>query len=245
MTKPAHAADERVIMIETEVLVRNYDIKQGLAGQTSSLPSVIGDLGTLKTLLSEFGLTGKFVTKTTNGRQYIILKGDQRARELFRGTRYVKANPKILEMAIGRLGTASSVAKGSFLTVFVYAFVDAPKVLFEYRDRTLGELGVRFGSDLTKIALSSLAGVAAGALVAGSGIVVAPLAAAIVVGIGVGLGLDYIDQRFQITAKLEKYAREKQEEFERSFDRGYGKFEDAFFHWLCSQGGACIPRQWR
>ncbi len=245
MADAAHTADERVIMIETEVLVRNYDIKQGLAGQASSLPAVIDDLSTLKTLLSEFGLTGKFVTKTTNGRQYIILKGNQRARQVFRGTRYLKANPKIVEMAIGRLGTASSVAKGSFLTVFVYCFVDAPKVLFEYRDKTLGELGVRFGSDLTKIALSGLAGAAAGALVAGSGVVVAPLAAAIVVGIGVGMGLDYIDQRFEITKQIEEYAREKQEEFEKSFNRGYGQFEDAFFHWLCSQGGACIPREWR
>ncbi|MFK7821560.1 MAG: hypothetical protein AB8G99_22790 [Planctomycetaceae bacterium] len=245
MSEPAHAADERVVMIETELLVKNYDIKQGLIGQMSSLPAIISDVATLKTLLEEFGLTGKFVTKTTNGRQYIILKGDQRAREVFRGTRYLKANPKIVEMAIGRLGAASSVTKGSFLTVFVYCFVDAPKVLFEYRDKTLGELGVRFGSDLTKIALSGLAGAAAGALAAGSGVVVAPLAAAIIVGIGVGMGLDYIDQRFKITEQLEAYAREKQEEFEKSFNRGYQQFEDAFFHWLCSQGRMCVPRQYR
>lgn len=240
--------DETVVVLETGVLIKlsqgidGYKEKVGSAvlGQYTSAPSAVLDAVTLRTLLKEFGLFGKFTTSIHNSRQYIVFKGHAGLREMFRGTRYAIHHPTISKMAIGKVGVAASVRVSSVLTVVTYAFVQAPQILFQYENRTLAELGVRFGSDLTKIGLGALASLAAAGAALSTGIVCAPLIAGFVVGMAVGVALDVIDNELKLTERLEKYVAQQQKVFEREAVRHYQNFEQGFFQWLCSHG-ACVP----
>lgn len=241
---PAAAEDEVVGIIETGVLAANHQamVLETARSQFNSIPALVLDMRTLGKLLGDFGMYGNFraVVSPATGRQYIVFNGYPGLRTIFRGTRYSINHPQIYGMGLSKLGRAASVVKSSFITLVTYSVIDAPEVLFEYRDRTLGELGVRFGSDLTKMGLGALATLAAAGAAAATGVVCAPVVAGIVAGIAVGVALDSLDRQLRLTERLEKYVADQQKQFERGAARHYRNFEQGFYQWLCSHG-ACVP----
>lgn len=148
---------------------------------------------------------GRVYFKNYGGKTHIILKGAPGLRTILTGTRYGVQNAKVINMGLGRAGVRASARGGTIVSIFLLtAWNIADFVLRD--DATLGQLLGGIAGDVSKAALAGGIGYMAGAAVVGTVVgtfALGPLVVAVVVGIGVGLALDWIDNRFQLTQKLQ------------------------------------------
>lgn len=123
-------------------------------------------------------------------------------RKLFPGTKHLASNRKIVQMAIGALGIKSMVRGGAWLTICI----TVPLTILEcfLKDEfTMSALIGNVASDLTKIGIASIMAAIVGLAVGTcTSIAVAPIFATIVVGVFIGMGLEALDEKYQITGKL-------------------------------------------
>lgn len=189
--------------------------------------SNVKDTFTWKKLWDDFGIKGRYYIKTTNGTDYIIFKGYPGIRETITGTRYLADNTKVLSMAIGRSGIIDSGIKGGVLTLVLVGAVDIAEYILS-DDATLGALGVKLFSHMTKAIISTAIGTAAAALVvAASTPIVVPLAISIAVGVVASLGLDYLDTKFQLTEKLQAWVDRSTSEIAQVLDEARRRLGEA------------------
>jgi len=199
-----------------------------LAGYASSA----NDSFVAAKLLREFGIqSNKVIVKSYAGKQYVVFKGYPGARKIFRGTRYLTANPKVVRMAIGPKGIAKSVRGGFVITVVLSIGVE----VFDYLIRDTATLSKLLGTvtgDLIKIGISSIAGAVAGLAVGASAVVgsvaAAPIIMAIAVGVITGYVLNKLDKKLGATAALiDMYAKmgKNLSEIEYEAARWYEYFE--------------------
>jgi hypothetical protein len=174
----------------------------------TSLAAPTVDAITITKLLKDFGLApDKLRIKTYGGKKYIIFKGLPGNRKVFKGTRYLLSNPKVISMGISPKGIAKSVKLGALITVVSSVGLEAYYHFIKDETTLSYFLGTVTG-DLVKIGLSAIASVAAGIAVGGLAVVgtsvAIPLIAAVFVGFVVGSILDKVDERFGITEALIK-----------------------------------------
>ncbi len=159
-------------------------------------------------LLKEFGLGPEKVTvKLYNQKKYIIFKGYPGKRNVFRGTRYLADNPKIVRMAVGPKGLKSSVRGGFVLSVVLCTSIE----IFSYfmnDSTTLPHLLGTITSEIFQIGIISIAAAAAGLMVGTATVIgssaALPLLAAIGVGVVTGKILEVVDKRYGVTNVLIK-----------------------------------------
>ena len=169
------------------------------------------DSATLYKVMKEFGAgksQGKYYYKVIKGKRYIIFKGYAGLRRSLTLPRYLADDLRIINMMIGTKGLAQSAAKGGAITFVLVAAVEVVEYILS-DDELLSDLGVDRFTGLTKTAIASAVGFAAGAAVAAvASTAVAPIAAGILVGVAVGLLLDYADQKLGLTDAMRAAARE-------------------------------------
>jgi hypothetical protein len=205
-----HALD----LLSEEMLIKEWEgktgreIKEIALDTTNSLkkgagyvPTVL-DANTALKLIKDLGFNGKVVTKIVNGKNYIIFKGYAGSRSLFTGTRYIASNPKVVDMAIGRMGAAKSVASGARITIFLVVPLNVLRFILDDH-QTMFHLIGNITSDLVKVGIASafatVAGVAAASIMT---LAAGPLIVTVVIGVATGLTLDYLDHKFGVTEKL-------------------------------------------
>lgn len=130
-------------------------------------------------------------------------------RTVFRGTRYLATNPKVVRFAIGPKGFLKSVKGGAVVTAVLFVGFDVLEYFLKDSVKLHMMLG-RVSSDLIQIGISSicgaLAGLAAGGVATVGVAAGAPLIAAVGVGIIAGMLLGEIDERYGATnALIEMY----------------------------------------
>jgi len=177
----------------------------------------IGKLQKIKKLLSEFSIDGKFRIMRSHGKDFVIFSGYPGKRKLFSGTRYAATNPKIVDMVITKTGILKDALKGSLLTLIIYVPLNLVKTFMQDAPTIGYFLGV-MATDFIKVGTSAAfsAGVTS-LLVASTGLLVLPIAAGLVVGIAVGMLLNEVDNRYQITKRLIEY-------LEENIDRSLSRF---------------------
>jgi hypothetical protein len=110
-------------------------------------------------------------------------------------------------MGLGREALKDSAKGGVFVTVIFLTVWDVADYFM--RDQaTLAQLIGSVASDVTKAAIGGGIAYAAGLMAAGTVIgtfALGPLVVAVAVGIGAGLALDWIDNHYQLTAKLQAW----------------------------------------
>lgn len=143
--------------------------------------------------------------KSYGGKVHIIFKGRAGVRRILTGTRYGVQNAKVINMGLGRAGVRASARGGTIVSIFLLtAWNIADYVVRD--EATLGQLIGAIAADVSKAAIAGGVGAMAGAAMVGTAIgtfALGPLAVAVVVGIGVGVALDWIDNRYQLTQKLQ------------------------------------------
>lgn len=133
-----------------------------------------------------------------NGKSYVVFKGYAGNRQVFKGTKYLAANPKVVRMAIGPKGIAASI-KGGFVITFVLSVgVEVIDYLINDKATMSGLLGT-LTADFFKIGISGIAAAitatAIGTTVVFGSIASAPFLVAIAVGVATGLLLERIDKK--------------------------------------------------
>lgn len=165
----------------------------------------------LARLIGDLGYSGaKAYIKYYGGKAHVILKGYPGLRKIFTGTKYGLQNAKVVKMGMGKYGAVNAAKGGGVLTIVllsVYRVVD----YFLTDDATLTQLFGTLATDVAKVGAATAASIYAAtkvasyaALAASTGTIVAlgPLAAAIFIGVGVTLLLEYADSKLQITERL-------------------------------------------
>ncbi len=161
----------------------------------------LDDVVKVHTLLKDFGWKGTWYAMTKKGREYVIFKGVVSSRDIFTSSKYLANDAKVMQFAIGGRGAFASAVGSGVWTIVAVACWDSVKYILTGGD------GTDFLAELTSNAIKGALGTAVTAyvvaLVAGTGgVVVLPIIAGVVVGIGVGFGLNYIDDQWGLTAAL-------------------------------------------
>jgi hypothetical protein len=139
--------------------------------------------------------------KTHNGKPYLIFKGDAKLRNLLKGTRYLANNPQILQLGLGMQGL-KQVAKGGFiLGIVVSAGVEISDFVLNDQ-KTMYDLVGGIGVEAVKGGVSALVALGAGAALALTGIAVLPIAGMLGVALLVGIGLNALDDTFEVKKRV-------------------------------------------
>lgn len=184
--------------------------------------SVGGDIALLTKLARDLKTPiARCYFKTYGGKLHIVFKGYPGVRQILTGTRYGVQHAKVVGMGLGRAGVVTSARSGTIVSVL---FLTAWNVIdyFMRDDATLGQLLGGIAGDVTKAAIGGGVGAMAGALAVGTVVgtfALGPLVVAVAVGIGVGLALDWVDNRFQLTAKLQAALDDALRRFQAEMER--------------------------
>lgn len=174
--------------------------------------ATVGDVVTLTKLANDLGTPlGKVAFKSYNGKTHVIFKGHPGLRKILTGTRYGVTNAKVVSLGIGEKGVRQAVRKGGILSIIL---VTAWNIVdFVLSDNvTLGQFIGQSATDVAKIGASAAVGAMAGAAAVGTAIgafALGPLIVAVAVGIGVSLVLDYLDNKYGWTQKLQSFLDKK------------------------------------
>ena len=171
------------------------------ANYTSALLDTI----TATKLIGDLGYKGKVALKNVNGKQYVIFKGYAGLRSIFTGTRYLATNPKVVDMAIGKVGVNKSIISGARLTIFLVVPLNILNHILS-DGQTMSRLIGSTAADLVKVGVASaIASLAATATAALTTLAAGPLIVAIVVGLAVAFALDELDKKYGLTEAFVKY----------------------------------------
>jgi hypothetical protein len=173
-------------------------------------------------LLKNFFPGGKFYLKQYNGKYFVIFKGIAGTRATIKGTRYALKNPKVMALSVTKGPTAGvdtaidglkPTLKGNILTVVIIGVVDViawQQGMLSDDGKFVSDLLVEFGMDLGKAVVSTIVSgflVGLGCIIMfGLGFSTLPVFVVVISGIAlavmIGMGLDYIDERSEFTARL-------------------------------------------
>jgi hypothetical protein len=192
-----------------------------LVGETarfgSNYVSAVIDTNVATKLISDLGWKGRAVLKTVEGKQYIIFKGHPGARSIFTGTRYLATNPKVVDMAVGKLGANKAILSGARLTIFLVVPLNILNYLLSDR-QTMSDLIGTTATDLAKVGIASaVASAAATATAALTTIAAGPIVVAIAIGIATAFALDALDKKFGVTDALV-------DALDKAYDSTFGEF---------------------
>jgi hypothetical protein len=152
-----------------------------------------------KTLIA-LGLAGaRSYIKTTATGTYIIITGYAGLRrQLLQGTRFLAANPRMVQMGLGIRGL-QNVAKGGFLlSLVVGTGIESLDFIFN-DEKTMHDLVGGIGVEAVKAGLATMIAISAGALTASvTTLVIFPLGAMALAIFATGALLNYTDQRWKI-----------------------------------------------
>lgn len=179
-----------------------------VVGKTARLAAdhtaTILDVHVVIKLIKDLGIDGRVILKTTNGKQYVIFKGYAGTRSIFTATRYLASNPKVVDMAIGKVGVNRSIMSGARLTIFLIVPVNVLNHILSDQQTMTTLIGIT-ATDLVKVgAASAIASLAATATATFTILAAGPIVVAIVVGFAAGLTLEELDRQFGVTKALIK-----------------------------------------
>lgn len=176
----------------------------GLSRNLSNYASTVLDVKTAIRLFKDLGFTGKVALKEVKGAQYVIFKGYPGQRSIFNATRYLATNPKVVDMAIGKIGAQKSVLSGVRLTTYLIVPLNILGFILDDK-KTMYELIGETATDLLKVGIAgALAALAATTVATATTLAAGPLIVAIGVGLIASFGLDALDQQLGVTRTLIK-----------------------------------------
>ncbi len=155
----------------------------------------------------------------------------------------MSTHPKIMQLAIGRVGLKTTIRGGGVLTAYITIGLELLKVVLGEKELT--ECGITIASDLIKIGIATIIGEAVAMTVAGTAAVGAiaagPIIVAIVVGAGAMMLIDTFDDKFKITdrvvAIMEKAGEKIISEIRNDYDRASDNIYEGIRHWIYHESG--------
>jgi hypothetical protein len=216
------------------------------------------DMRQVVRVITVMGITGSAYVKSKGGKDYIILKGRAGLRPVgYQGTRYLANNPTINFMTVGLKNMAKAAARATGIAIIAFIAIDIARALTGELD-TFGKFAGTLGMDIVKGLASAGIGwaaaaagtVAISAVIGATAPLWAVLAVGAVVGLGVGLLLDKLDEKFQVTQRvcraLDRYVVEAKESLDRTAVRvGYqaGRAVRDAAYWVAGRIAGSVRRR--
>jgi hypothetical protein len=211
----------------------------------ATVVSAAGDMKALTVLAAEMkrsgSILGQYYFQVQNGKKYIIFKGRAGLRHILTGTRYLANNSKVMQLGIGGQAMRASARGGVLVSVIFSATLNTIDWIFKEEFRWTNWLAT-ISTDIVKAAIASAAGYAAGMVVSagliavtGASIAVFPLAAAIFVGIGVGLALNWLDNKYGVTQAIINHLNRIEHDAKTDISEGV--------YYVISEAGRVVKRR--
>ena len=179
-----------------------WDKVKGSAEIGAGYSAAADDAVTLSRLIGDLGGVGtRAYIKNYGGKPHIILKGRPGLRHILTGTKYGIKNPKVVTMGLGKTGAVAAARQGGILTMVLltsYRVVDYALT----DEATLSQLIGALSTDVVKVGITTAASIATAVFMGGFTLAVGPIAAVLVVGVGVSMLLEYADQSYGITDRV-------------------------------------------
>jgi hypothetical protein len=193
-------------------LSMNESLLQFSQANGATMFSASSDVKILSALAIEMkrsgSILGQYYFQTKNGKKYIIFKGRAGLRQVLTGPRYLANNSKVMQLGIGGQAMRASARGGILISVIFSSTLNTIDWIFKDEFRWTNWV-TSISTDILKAAIASAAGYISGMAVSaglialtGTSIAVFPLTAAILVGIGVGLTLNWFDDRYNVTQAI-------------------------------------------
>lgn len=186
-------------------------------------------------------ILGQYYFQTQNGKKYIIFKGRSGLRQILTGTRYLANNSKVMQLGIGGQAMRASAKGGVLISVVFSATLNTVDWIFKDEFRWSNWIA-SISTDIVKAAIASAAGYAAGMVVSagivaltGASIAVFPLAAAILVGIGIGLALNWLDNKYGVTQAIINHLNRIENDTKKDITDGV--------YYVISEAGRAVRRR--
>ena len=182
-------------------------------------------------MAADMGLSGQISLKSYGNKPYIIFQSTgnlhhfvSQLKQRFNKSRHIKAQPKVVQMAVGNAEAVKGAVRGGMITFAIFTVVNIMDYII--RDQaTFARLLGTITSDFAKISAGIIASAAFHAITSstliGAGITsaitltLAPAVIAIAIGIGIGILLNGIDDNYKLTerliATLQKLGKDTQE----------------------------------
>jgi hypothetical protein len=187
--------------------------KQFWDGKQIILTSVLGvkDFVLHRHILRDFGFNGKFYVQTIKEKQYVIFRGYKGMRKWYSGTRYRATNPKVVSLTAK--GALKSGLEVDPITLVIVGAVDIiPRLLDKDNEIRFSDMCVTLGMDILKAIVGTIIAAGIAAFVLSFVVFSAPVwivvGGTIVLGILVGWGLDFIDQKTGATDYMKERGRD-------------------------------------
>lgn len=226
-----------LILTFEEFVEAATDAKGGIASDT------INSANQMIKIASDFGLkSGSYRIDET--KKLIILKGFAGLRKFLTSPKYGTTHWKVMDLGLGIKGAKNLASR--FLRANIFFSVADSVISSVMQDEA--SFSFFFSSLSTTIVKSYLAGAASGAVLTAlstTGVAagffavgVAPVACALLVGVGIAIVLQYVDNKFGLTDKLANKLSEEMSKLEAYYDnilrktaKEYNKIEKGF---MCS-----------
>lgn len=199
------------------------------------------DVVTTSMVISKLGSLGIKATVEVNhlGNEIIKFTGWPNIRKILNAPRFRLDNPKVVDVGIGKYGLKNSIVSGARLTFYVaaaYRTVD-----FILNDETsLSRYIGSLATDIVKIGVASAVSWTAGAItMALTSFAVGPLVVAVGVGLLTSIGLNYFDNKHELTDQVVAYIEHAQQEAvetAREIERGFLDIGKMFVDGLLDTG---------
>ncbi len=175
---------------------------KGEVGISASYYASADDAVTMAKLIGDLGGVGtRAYIKSYGGKPHIILKGHAGLRSILTGTKYGIKNPKVVSMGLGKAGAVAAAKQGGIITVVLlsaYRVVD----YFLTDQATLSQLVGTLATDIVKVGIATGAAILTASVAGATTIAVGPIIAVVVVGNGVSMFLDHLDNHLGITNRV-------------------------------------------
>lgn len=159
------------------------------------LARLVGDLG---------GVSGQAYIKyygANGGKPHIVLKGRPGLRKVLTGTKYGVLHPKVVSLGLGRHAAVGAAKVGGVVSLVLisgYRIVDYALT----DEATLSRLIGTLATDVVKVGLVVAASIGAAVATSTAVIAVGPILAVVIVGFGLTVALEQVDQRYGLTEKV-------------------------------------------
>ena len=199
--------DAAILSIESFAEIAREITEIGLGGKTA-VPDLATIAGTLqdarqsRELFQKLGLGHRFKIKVAKGKTYVIITGRAALRPLLSGTRYLATNAKVLALGAGLQNAGKSILKGLKLNVFITVPLAVASTLMN-EDENLFDFVASMAIAGISTAIAMLIKAAATATLGATlGIGVAAGAGLVVGVLIVSAGLNYLENKYQVSEKL-------------------------------------------
>lgn len=202
--------------------------------------STISSVAVLSALAADMRRSGSIFATYRNVRRgqfdYIIFQGNPDLRKHIKPRIFFQNNPTMIKLGVGKAAAGAMLRGGLLLTIIVSPAMRTFEWLFGSGRSSIESVLGNVATDVVKASIAAAAGYAVMAPLAAAPVAIAvlPLAVGIVVGVAVGAGLNYLDNRFGITDQIIDAMIAKKEDW---LERTSAERRQFFYYLFSSEGG--------